>query len=462
MLERMEALIREWNMLPQGCTVLCALSGGADSVCLLHALYHLRPRLGFSLAAAHYNHNLRGEESDQDAAFAEQFVRLCCGEQRLPDGTVLPPVRLFTGSGDVAGEARLRGVGVEEAARDMRYAFLRQAAAKAGAGRIATAHNADDNGETILFHLARGSGLRGLTGIPPVRDGLIRPLLTTPRKEIEAYLLRYSLPWREDHTNRSDAYSRNRIRHQVTPVLEDLFPGFSVRTAETAARLRADEDYLNQQAAQISGQASAREDGLSLPASLIAQAPQPLAVRAVRQLIGRLNGGDQDCSAAHLDAVIRLCRSPDPSARLNLPYGLTARREYGLICLTRAPEAPALDSAELSLPGVCVTGPWHILCEEAVYAGQPQTPFEFWLKAEGLTSLSLRSRAVGDSLKLPGRPHKTVKKWCIDLKIPAVLRAQLPVLFQGEALLAVGGLGPAEEAVPSPGQPAWHIVIQSN
>ena len=458
----MEQLIQELNLLPRGCAVLCAVSGGADSICLLHALYHLRPKYGFRLAAAHYNHQLRGVESDRDASFVAQFVALCCGPQRLPDGETLPAVPLYSGQGDVAMEARRRGMGIEAAARELRYSFLRQTAREVGADRIATAHNADDNAETILFHLARGSGLRGLTGIPPAGNGLIRPLLTTPRKEIEAYLLRYSLPWREDHTNRSDAYSRNRIRHQVTPVLEDLFPGFSARTAETAARLRADEDYLNQQAAQISGQASAQEDGLSLPASLIAQAPQPLAVRAVRQLIGRLNGGDQDCSAAHLDAVIRLCRSPDPSARLNLPYGLTARREYRLICLTRAPEAPALDSAELSLPGVCVTGPWHILCEEAVYAGQPQTPFEFWLKAEGLTSLSLRSRAVGDSLKLPGRPHKTVKKWCIDLKIPAVLRAQLPVLFQGEALLAVGGLGPAEEAVPSPGQPAWHIVIQSN
>ena len=145
--------------------MLCAVSGGADSVCLLHALYRLRPRLGFSLAAAHYDHRLRGEES-AGRRFVEQFVALCCGAQRLPDGRVLPPVPLFLGSGDVAGQARARGTGLEETARDMRYAFLRQAAREAGADRIATAHTADDNAETLLLHLARGTGLRGLGGIP--------------------------------------------------------------------------------------------------------------------------------------------------------------------------------------------------------------------------------------------------------------------------------------------------------
>ena len=113
-------------------------------------------RLGFSLAAAHYNHMLRGEDADRDAAFVEQFLSLCCGPQRLADGGLLPAVPLYSGSGDVAGEAERRGMGLEETAREMRYAFLRQAARRAGADRIATAHTADDNAETVLLHLARG------------------------------------------------------------------------------------------------------------------------------------------------------------------------------------------------------------------------------------------------------------------------------------------------------------------
>ena len=175
MLRQIERFIREQDLIPPGSTVLCAVSGGADSVTMLHILYRLREKLRFHLAAAHYNHQLRGAESDRDQRFVEQFVQLCCGQHRQGDGTVLPAVPLYLGSGDVAGQARLRGAGIEETARDMRYAFLRQAAGEAGADLIATAHTASDNVETILFHLARGSGLRGLGGILPKREEIIRP-----------------------------------------------------------------------------------------------------------------------------------------------------------------------------------------------------------------------------------------------------------------------------------------------
>ena len=167
MLRQIERFIREQDLIPPGSAVLCAVSGGADSVAMLHVLCRLRDRLDFTLAAAHYNHRLRGAESDRDQRFVEQFVQLCCGRHRRGDGTVRPAVPLYIGSGDVSAQARIRGTGIEETARDMRYAFLRQAAEEAGARWIATAHTANDNVETILFHLARGSGLRGLGGIPP-------------------------------------------------------------------------------------------------------------------------------------------------------------------------------------------------------------------------------------------------------------------------------------------------------
>ena len=157
-MESMEKFIAHLGLIPPGSHVLCAVSGGADSVCLLHALYHLRAELDFTLSAAHFDHQLRGEESRRDADFVAQFVALCCGPQRLPDGSQLPAVPLFSGSGDVSAQAAQMGIGTEEAARQMRYAFLHRAAQQAGATLIATAHTADDNGETILFHLARGTG----------------------------------------------------------------------------------------------------------------------------------------------------------------------------------------------------------------------------------------------------------------------------------------------------------------
>ena len=241
-------LCREYDMIPAGGTVLCAVSGGADSICLLHWLNTLRAVRPFTLAVAHYNHNLRGAESDRDEAFVREFVGRRCGALRVntPEGErLLPPVECFVGSGDVAGEAKRMGKGVEETAREMRYAFLEQTAQRVGAAVIATAHNADDNAETLLLHLIRGSALRGLTGIPPRRGKIVRPLLTTTRREIGEYLRVYSVPHVEDSSNASDDYSRNRVRHRVLPEMEAINPWLAERMSQTIRSLRGDEEFLS-------------------------------------------------------------------------------------------------------------------------------------------------------------------------------------------------------------------------
>lgn len=461
MLKTVEAFIREQDLIPAGSTVLCAVSGGADSIAMLHALYRLREKVSFRLAAAHYNHRLRGAESDRDARFVAQFVQLCCGEHRKSDGTVLPAVTLYTGSGDVAGQARLRGTGIEETARDMRYAFLRQAAKEAGAGLIATAHTASDNVETILFHLARGSGLRGLGGILPRREEIIRPLLTVNRRQVEDYLFRHSLPHMEDSSNQNDDYTRNRIRHQILPVLEDISPGFLARMADTAALLRADEACLTAQARELADRAVPREGGLSIPAAVIAAAPDPIASRALRLLLGRLWGGDQNCSAVHLNALLRLCRGTDPSAQVYLPHDTNARRDYeALLLLPRLGPIP-LETRPLPLPGEVICGPWRISVRAEDYSGQPQGDWEFWLDRASVQALESRARRTGDRLTPPGRLGKTVKKWMIEKKLPRFQRDALPVLDRGGQAAAVAGLGPDRGFVPEAGRPAWHIVITS-
>ncbi len=459
MLESMKSLIHELALIPPGSHVLCAVSGGADSICLLHALYQLRAKLGFTLSAAHYNHQLRGEESVRDAVFVGQFVQLCCGVQRALDGSVLPAVSLYVGTGDVAGQAKAGGTGLEETARTMRYDFLQKTAAQMGADLIATAHTANDNAETILFHLARGSGLRGLGGIPPKRGRIIRPLLTTTRQEVEDYLFHYALPHMEDSSNATDDYTRNRIRHQILPVLEDVAPGFLSRIAGTAQLLRGDEHCLEAQARDIAQQAVPCRGGVAVDVDLLTNAPAPIAARAVRLLLARLWGGDQNCGSTHLSSILSLCQRGAPSAQLYLPNGSMAQREYNRLLLIPQQSTPPLSSVPLPTPGEVVFGPWHICSHAEPYQGQTQGPWEFWLRQDSIPTLTLRPRQVGDRLSLPGRPGKSVKKWMIEEKLPRFDRDSLPVFDCDTKVVGVAGLGADQSALPNQEQPAWHITI---
>ena len=214
------------SLPPEG-RILCAVSGGADSMCLLHLLHNR----GRDVVAAHFEHGIRGEESLRDAAFVQSW----CREQGIP---------CVTGHGDAPGYAAEQGLSLEEAARALRYRFLEETAEEQGCDYIATAHNGDDNVETVLLNLTRGAGALGLSGIPPRRGKIIRPLLGVSRREIEDYLEKNAVPHVEDSSNQSDDYSRNRIRHRVVPVLRELNPGLHVAVGRTARLLAQDEDCL--------------------------------------------------------------------------------------------------------------------------------------------------------------------------------------------------------------------------
>jgi len=432
MLENARILTAQYGMLPPGCTVLCAVSGGADSVCLLHWLYTRGIFDGFTVAAAHYNHQLRGEESDRD----EEFVRDLCTNwppicENMHDDTrtaELPPApapQLIVGRGDVAGEAKRRRQGVEETAREMRYAFLEEAAREVGADFIATAHNADDNAETVLLHLLRGCGLQGMCGIPPRQGKIIRPLLTTPRATIEKYLRTHGLPHVEDSTNSDESYLRNRVRHTLLPLLEEWNPGFVDRMTAAVPTLRADNEYLNALAADLSKKAVAEDGTVSLPALFVAKSPRPVAVRVVRQLLAMVPGGSADCAMAHLDAMVDLCRSDCPSGAVHLPHGITARRQYEtLILTTGGPPAPLetipLTGAVTPIPGT----DWTALLDGPPWPG-----------------LVVRCRQTGDRITLPNGHARTLKKLLIDRKVPRWERERVPVAADGDGVLAVAGLG---------------------
>ena len=226
MLNKLSAFLRQQNMVSPGDTVICAVSGGADSVALLFGLYLMKEKLEIRLEAAHFNHHLRGEESDRD----ERFVRDFCDRYEIP---------VYIGSGVVTPGKK----GLEAAARDARYAFLRSLP-----GKIATAHTADDNAETILLHLVRGTGLKGLGGIMPVNGNVIRPMLSVTREEVEAFLEEWCLPHIEDSSNDTDAFLRNRLRHHVMPLLRQENPKIAENLSRMALHLRQDEECLFAQA----------------------------------------------------------------------------------------------------------------------------------------------------------------------------------------------------------------------
>ena len=226
MLNKLLAFTRQQNLIHPGDHIICAVSGGADSVALLFAMYLLKEKLDIRLSAAHFNHNLRGEESNRD----EQFVRDFCSHYEIP---------LLVGSAKVTSGKK----GLEAAARDARYSYLRSLP-----GKIATAHTSDDNAETVLLHLIRGTGLKGLGGIAPISGCVIRPMLSATRQDVENFLQEWSLPHIEDSSNQTDAFLRNRLRHHVIPLLTQENPQFAENTSATALRLRLDEACLSQAA----------------------------------------------------------------------------------------------------------------------------------------------------------------------------------------------------------------------
>ncbi|MDR1669545.1 MAG: tRNA lysidine(34) synthetase TilS [Oscillospiraceae bacterium] len=292
-------------------SILAAVSGGADSVALLHMLREE----GFDLTAAHYNHGLR-PEADED----ETFVRKLCERFEIP---------LAAGRGDVAAEAARRGAGIEETAREMRYAFLEKTREERGLSNIATAHNADDNAETVLLNLVRGAGLAGLSGIPPVRERIVRPILHLSRDDILRYLVRHGLPHREDASNADKTFRRNFLRHEVIPALKALNPSLTGAVTRLTGLLREDEAYLL---------SLAREElrlyggGAGFPAKRLNALPKPVASRVCRLLVLQVSSYPPEL--LHIEAMLDISAGGN-GRRRDLPGGLTAAKSRGQLSVTK-------------------------------------------------------------------------------------------------------------------------------
>ena len=400
MLNNLRAFNRKYNLISPGDTIVCAVSGGADSMALLWAMYLLKEEWRLDLSAAHFNHHLRGAESDRDEAFVREF----CAGYGIP---------LHVGSSEVKPGRK----GLEAAAREARYAFLRSLP-----GKIATAHTADDNAETVLLHLVRGTGLKGLGGIMPKNGNVIRPMLSVTRAQVEELLEEYAVDYISDSSNETDAFLRNRLRHHVMPLLTQENPRIAENLSAMALRLRQDEEALSQIARQ---HAPIRVEDLR---------KQPTAIRARALEAFLKESGVKEPEGSHIALAEALVFTDKPSAAAQFPGGITIARNYDALEVRAERVSP--EEVTLSPGETVLFGDYRITCSPAEAIINTETTFT----VSPVGAIRVRSRRTGDELRLSGG-CRSLKKRFIDKKIPAASRDRIPVICDDLGILAVGELG---------------------
>lgn len=413
--------------------ILVALSGGADSVTLLDATVKYSASAGGRVCAAHVNHMIRGAEAERDEKFCREIA------ERYG-------IELFVLRRDVPAFAKQTSQSLESAAREVRYSFFAEIMRKEHIPLLAVAHNSDDNLETVLHHLARGSGLSGLCGIPQVRecDGgtLIRPLLGVSRACILEYCEKNGLAFVTDSTNYDTDYARNRIRHNVIPELRALNPSIEAGTFGMTALLREDRAYLEKAGEKFLAENSA--DG-GMDTQALCRESRAVSSRAVIGMYGHLSAG-ASLGQTHVSAILRLCAERREHSSLSLPGNVYACIEGGRLFLTR--EAPVKDAAVEFYTELKPGENYISQTNTEIVIGRTQNKINIYKKSiqfhlDSATingALIARSRAPGDRI-LSGGMHKSVKKLLCDKKVPLELRRRLPVICDADGIVAVPFVG---------------------
>lgn len=423
----MKRTIDRYEMLAPGDAVLVALSGGPDSTALLAVMASVAEAYDVRVYAAHLNHQLRADaRRDQEwaQALAAQFgVRCVVGT-----------------AGRLAGRSNL-----EARARRHRYRFLAAAAAQCGCTKIATGHTLDDQAETVIMRLLRGTGADGLAGIPPVREGrIIRPLIECGRAEVLAFLQEQGLFFCEDSTNQDRRFLRNRIRHDVLPLLNAIQAGVTRHMVSTAAVVAAEGAWLDEVIAARLAAASG-DDG-NLAVDTVVGTPPALRGRLVRAWLRRQRRSLRAVSAAHVYAIIELALGKHPNAEVRLPAGQSVARSYGVLrfgaCAAPLPSEPVYDL----LPGstVQLASGWRLQASPPS-AGTGERPADLWtLTADADVvqwPLAVRTARPGDRVQPLGmRGHRKLQDVFVDRKLPRAARGGYPVVEAGGEILWVPGL----------------------
>ncbi len=461
MVKKVSEYMQKHHMLKKGDTVIVGVSGGADSVCLLSVLCELRTTMEITLVAAHINHLFR-ETAERD----EKYVEDLCKEMNVPCKILRE---------DVKTVAKEQGMTFEEAGRQVRYKFFRQLKEEYQADKIAVAHNREDCGETMLFHLFRGSNLKGLGGISPVSGDVIRPLMKVGRKEIEGYLNGQNREWMEDETNASEVYSRNRIRHQIMPVAEELCAGAGERMAETAEELRLTENYLAEQTGQANLKCCEKRDGGTfINVTKLEELHPVLQSRLLFYVLEQEAEASKDLGRIHVQQLLKLCHL-QAGRSINLPYricayrtaeGILVRREdsEGIGQGTYFDTQSKRDGTSYTLGGV--SSVIALLSGKELEAGEeihfvleglgsvrakllfnyelkniPQKTYTKWFDYDKIVKCAVfRKRMEGDYLVIDDKgSRKKLKEYFIQEKIPAYKRDEVWILADEEHIMWVPG-----------------------
>ncbi len=447
---RVLGFIRAYSLLSPGDIVVAGVSGGADSLCLLYVLQRLQEQLGVGVHVAHLNHMLRGDAARDEVEFV--------AGQAAAVGVPFTQEEI-----DVQAYARVNAMGIEEAARHVRYAFLHEVAETVGAGYVATGHTRDDSIETVIMNIIRGTGIHGLRGLDAASSvpvgptilpenhsiRLIRPLLELSRCDTEAYCGAMRLEPRMDASNASPEFLRNRVRHQVLPLLRQVNPGFDDATLRLAVTAREDDDLLVRQSDALWARiAEVSQSHVCLQSDVFVDAPSPLQVRVVRRAFELLAGSARDLTMAHIRAIQSLSSGPGGKT-IRVAHGIVWRKEgESLLAFVRGSDPTAAEAVmpaqpvPLSIPGESVIAGWRVTAEilDTVPAGV-ESDLEAVFDAERVgTDVSVRRRRPGDRMRPLGMSgSKKLQDLMVDCKVPAVARDGVPVVCAGEGIVWLVG-----------------------